>query len=467
MEPEERGRDPGERRGSRTPGDGSRSPLRLALALGDPERERSLLPALGESGDFAIAERCLAADQLLACLEGGRVDAALVAFGLHRLTASALGGMARTRVPIVVLAEPSEDESRQPFSGIVLSPEADPESVRQALMAAVRGERPGSIPARVKPEMPPPEPAKASQLPAGALSTISVASGHGGPGRTTVALNLAAALGAVAPTVLVDADLSGPSMAAYLDADPTRNLYMLAHAEPETPGDWGRAIEQETQPLSPRSPHGVVICGVPKAEMRAGVSARFFERLLAELRQRYRYVVVDVGADLLGSEASLHRTALGLAQQVLLVASGDLVGLWHARSALGLLKNTLQLGPDRVALVINRHDRRYHHGRTEIEWALGLPAAGVIPYDHGAAERALAAQTPLVMEGGRAGRALLELAERVHRGSILLPPEQASTGRARGARWIPALPLGWPGRNGARKAGEKGAAHGEHPAPAR
>ena len=35
--------------------------------------------------------------------------------------------------------------------------------------------------------------------------------------------------------MLVDSDLSGPSIAAHIDADPTRNIYMLAHAEPETP----------------------------------------------------------------------------------------------------------------------------------------------------------------------------------------------------------------------------------------
>jgi Mrp family chromosome partitioning ATPase len=53
---------------------------------------------------------------------------------------------------------------------------------------------------------------------------FAVASGHGAPGRSLVAVNLAATLGAVASMVLVDADLGGSSITAYLDADPTRNV---------------------------------------------------------------------------------------------------------------------------------------------------------------------------------------------------------------------------------------------------
>ncbi len=438
-------------------------PLRLAVGLGDPERERALLPALSESGEFVVAERCLAADQLLACLERGQVDVALVASGLHRLNGSALDELAHARIPLVLLASPSCLQPGKETPGVTLPLDADDEAVRRALLAVVRGERPRTDPPKSKRDQPLPEPPRTPSSPPSAFSVIALASGHGSPGRTTVALSLAAALGAVAPTVLVDADLAGPSLAAHLDADPTRNLYMIAHAEPETERDWNRVLAQETQPLTSRSPHGVVLCGVPKPEMRVGLSAGFLERLTAELGRRYRHVVLDVGADLLGSESALHRTALRLSQQVLLVASADLVGLWHARTVLGLFRGPLQIDLDRTALIINRHDRRYHHGRSEIEWALGLPTAAVIPCDHGAAQRALAAQQPLVLEGrSRAGRALLDLAERVHGGSIVLPPEPNRNGRVRWMGWAAVL---YPGRSrgtGTAKDEGKGAPDGEY-----
>lgn len=443
-------------------------PLRLAVGLGDPERERALLPALSESGEFIVAERCLAADQLLACLERGQVDVALVASGLHRLNGSALEELARTRVPLVLLVLRSSQQPGEELPGVTLPLDADHEAVRGALLAALRGERPRTDPPGATRDQALPELPRTPSPPPATSSLIALASGHGSPGRTTVALNLAAALGAVAPTVLVDADLAGPSLAAHLDADPTRNLYMIAHAEPETQRDWDRVLAQETQPLTPRSPHGVVLCGVPKPEMRVGLPASFLERLTAELCRRYRHVILDVGADLLGSESALHRAALRLSRQVLLVASADLVGLWHARTVLGLFRGSLQVDLDRVALIINRHDRRYHHGRREIEWALGVPTAAVIPYDYGAAQRALAAQQPLVLEGrSRAGRALLDLAERVHGGSIVLPPEPVRNGGVWWLEWAAALRPGRSRGSSAAKDEGKGAPDGQYAARAR
>lgn len=268
------------------------------------------------------------------------------------------------------------------------------------------------------------------------FAVIAVAGGHGSPGRTTVAVSLAAALGAVAPTVLLDADSSAPSVAAFLDADPTRSLFMLAHAEPSTPREWARVLESEVQPFSRRSPHGAVLCGVPKPEMRGAVSPTFLEHCVAQLRARYRYVVLDTGAEVFGPEAALHRAALGLADRVLFVAAADAVGLWRAKTALSALRVTTPGAVDGLALVVNRHDWRHHHPRGEIEWNLGLSAAAVVPFDHAGAQRAAGAAEPLVFDGrSRAGRALLDLAERTHGGALLLPPEAGADRRRPTWRW--------------------------------
>jgi len=405
-------------------------PLRLAAGLGDPERERSLLSALVHSGAVVIAERCLSADELLDCVHTGQLDAVLAAVDLHRLSDGRLRELARARVPLVLLVFGVDDACWQSFPGVVLPIDADAETVGQALLAAVRGERPQLTLRRVEPEVQVADAVNAAHEAPNALSILAVASGPGSPGRTTVALNLATALGAVAPTVLVDGDLAGPSVAAYLDLDPTRNLSMLAHAEPESPREWDRAISQEVQPLAPRSRHGFALCGVPKPEMRGSISVRFFERSVAELRQRYRYIILDTGADFLTVETELHRTALALAQQVLLVTSADLVGLWRARTALSALQTHLRLNPERFALIVNHHDRRHGHSRTEIEWALNLPVAALVPNDHGGLQRALRDQRPLVLDNrSRAARALLDLAGRVYGGSIELPVEQTGRGR--------------------------------------
>jgi len=428
--------------GQRVPsraGTGARAlpPFRVAAGLGDPDRERMMLSALGGSGDIVIAERCLSADQLVASVQRGSIDAILVASDLHRLSEERINDLIRSGLPLVLLVPDPEDERWHDLPGAVLPSNADAATVQTALVAIIRGER--AALSRRRDELAAPDivPSVTPDTLEESLSVIALASGYGSPGRTTVAVSLAAALGAVAPTILVDADLSGPAVAACLDADPTRNISMVVHADPETARDWDRAVAQETQPLHPRSPHGVVLCGVPKPEMRSAISVRFFERLIAELRQRYRYVILDVGADLIGTEMRVHRAALTQAQQVLLVTSGDLVGLWRARTALSLFETQLAVSQERVALVINRHDHRHHHGRSEIEWALGLPAAAVVAYDHRSVERATAAQHPVVFERGRASRALIDLAERIHGGRILLQQEVAAKRR----RWkLPGFP---------------------------
>jgi len=441
--------------------------LRVAVGLGDPEREQRLLPTLGETGECFVARRCLAAEDLLAAVRDDHLDAALVAFDLHRLGEGGLAELARSAVPLVLLVAQPADERWRGFPAVVLPLDATAEAVTQALRAAARGERPQAEQPRRDSARSEHELRETPAAPAATLSLLAVWSGPGSPGRTTLAINLAAALGAVAPTILVDADLAGPSVAAYLDLDPTRNLYMLAHAEPATAREWDRAIAQEVQPLAARSPHGAVLCGVPKREMRAAITGRFLERLLAELRSRYRHVILDIGAEAMGAEAAAHRVALRAADEVLLVAAADLIGLWHARAALAHLRSHLRADRERAALVVNRHDGRFHHRRPEIEWALGVPAAAVLPWDYRAAQRALAAQQPVALQGSsRLGRGLLDLAERVHQGRIELPPAPRTRERSPWLRWAASLRQTWPCPRH-RVESEQGASHAGHVASPR
>lgn len=267
-------------------------------------------------------------------------------------------------------------------------------------------------------------------LPEGAHCTILVvASGAGSPGRTTVAIGVAGLLGTAKPTVLVEADLAGPCAAALLDLDPRRNLYMLeTHDAPQTARQWRDALAQETQPLHPGSPHGVVLCGIPKVTRRGGVSDRFLSRTLAALARHQSSIVIDVGAELLAGELSLHRTALGLADEVLLVGESTFTELHRLKEALRLV-TSLGVATERVHLVLNRYHRRYHEPLEQIERALGRPLAAVIPFDPDGVERALAAQHPLTAERrSPAARALLDLATRIY-GGKLAPPAASVTRR--------------------------------------
>ncbi|HEX8969590.1 MAG TPA: hypothetical protein VF937_17030 [Chloroflexota bacterium] len=405
--------------------------LRVALGLGDQELEQRLRPALDSADDLVIVAQCLAADQLLRVVDDGQADAVVVAWSLHRLTDALLDRIDRPGVTLVMLVPDPDNPRWRERPGPVLAVDADASRVRQAVLSARRGGRAAHA-TRPRPAPEPLtrlKPADSADRRAGGV--IAVTGGAGSPGRTTVAINLAAALGTLQPTVLVELDLCAPAAAAYLDLDPSRNICTLAHAVRDDPSVWGAALADELQPLVTGSSASTILCGPPKREMRSSVAAAVTDRLIAELAQRYSWVILDVGPEWLGTDSAPvnHRTALARAQRVVLVSASDLVGLWHARVALDQLERLIGLDRQGVGLVLNRHDVRFHHARAEVEWHLGTPVLGIIPFDQVAIQRATAQQRPAVVDSGsRVSRALLTVAERLAESKVRLPaqPDLAS-----------------------------------------
>jgi len=75
-----------------------------------------------------------------------------------------------------------------------------------------------------------------------------------------------------------------------------------------------------------------LLAGVPKPEMWRGVTGSFMVRLLAELRQRFRYVVLDVGHRPVDGDAGPWGAVVHDADQVLFVTASDLTLLECDRS---------------------------------------------------------------------------------------------------------------------------------------
>jgi Flp pilus assembly CpaE family ATPase len=406
--------------------------LRVAIGLGNAERERALLSTLGENGDLVIVDRCLSVDQLMSLVRLSEVDVVLVGDTLHRLNSATAMALARSPVPVVLLADPNGDSPWSEILGSALPWDADAGLVQRAVIDAFVAGRPQAHHTSSHRDRARHTELAASMEDPPTGRVIVVAGGHGSPGRTTVALNLATTLGTNASTVIIDADLCGPSIAAYVDADPTRNLSVLAQANTSRVGELDDALAQEIQPLAWSDFTCSLICGVPKSVPKTAVSAGFVERLIDHLQRRYQYVIIDIGADLVGTTAGVHQRAVWRADQVLFVAGADLVSLWQARTELDIMISGLSLDPDHIALVINRHDRRRHHRVPEIEWALGVRANAIIPFDYPHIQRALAAQQPLVLDRhSPAGRALRDLAAHVHRGRVVAPHAQDEIGRVR------------------------------------
>src|SRR5690242_5038275 len=79
---------------------------RTLIAIGDPARERLVLQLLAENVEDGIplrlVRRCLDAKDLLASVEAGELDAAIVSADLHGFGIGALRALARVRIPLVL-----------------------------------------------------------------------------------------------------------------------------------------------------------------------------------------------------------------------------------------------------------------------------------------------------------------------------------------------------------------------------
>jgi MinD-like ATPase involved in chromosome partitioning or flagellar assembly len=411
--------------------------FRAVLGLGRPQ-ERRLLAAWRDDASVRIAARCASAPQVLETLRRGEADVALIDEDLHLLDDEHALAFEASQFPVVMLAR---NRAANPFGGrvIALSADADAARVLESMAEAFLGVRT----TRVQ------RPATASTVTdrnqqitrvieaAKPIQVIAFWSGAGSPGRTTAALNLCAVLGAEAPTVLVDLDLTAAGVASQLDLGTDNgvvlcqraNLLQLAAVNPDSDEAWSEGLGRMLLPLGSFSPHARVLAGVPTPRSRDIIGPAFTDELIAQLRRRFAHVLLDVGDELLDghtTEALVAKAALRSADHVLVVCRPDAPGLHQTHMAIAVAGDVLN--GERASLIVNRFDRRQHQEHLgSIEFAVsGLPLVCVLPLDYAVVERAVAAGRPAVCESRSALRhPLVELAKRIRCERIHAPAYKA------------------------------------------
>lgn len=381
---------------------GGRAPLRVLLAVGNPERERRLRDALSAAG-VAIAGRCLDGPSLADRASGFDFDVALASSDLHRLTTTTLSVIREARMPVVLLTL-AGDLDRSSGLAHLLPADADPAEIARALNEAwSRGTNYpfASTQATVGRAESGPELGSGD----GTGSVIAVLSGKGAPGVTTVAIGLASALAEQRGNVaFVDADLRGGNVAAYLDLDPRRGLLALVYGADN--GSLGSRLDDELQD----APGFSVLAGIERSDSSSQISGELVASVLAGLRNRYEHVVVDLGEVISGVSAPATGAALRASERVLLVTRGDLVSLWNARACLRYVREGLGLPEDAVRIVLNRREKRGQYKSGEVERALSAPVLATVPEDRRATFSAIERQVPLTSAGGKVARELRTLA---------------------------------------------------------
>lgn len=295
--------------------------------------EAGVVRALTQVEGLSVARRCADLAELLSAAAAGLGRVAVVSADLAGLDREGVRHLHGSRAWVVLLVDESAgwDEERAARLGADALVAADrPDAVVDAVgELAGRGERTAGLAA---PPAPVPLPPPAPRPDRGHL--VAVWGPTGAPGRTTVALGLAEALGEDG-CLLVDADTYGGTVAAaigMLDEAPGVAAACRAAAT-------GRLDRLALGALTPVVVPGVrVLSGMSRPDRWPEVPAAHLEQVWAAARELDTWTVVDCGFCLERDEALSYDTrapqrngatlsALAEADVVVVVGAADPIGL--------------------------------------------------------------------------------------------------------------------------------------------
>lgn len=208
----------------------------------------------------------------------------------------------------------------------------------------------------------------ASQGPLGKV--IVVASPKGGVGKTTIATNLAVALGRKTPmsTVLVDLDTQFGDVASALKLEPEHTLSDAVAS----------AARQDTMVLKAYlsvHPSSIYALCAPLSPADADeIKSEDIAHLIKQLASEFQYVVIDTAPGV--GEHTL--AALESATDALLICSMDVPSVRGLRKEFDVLRD-VQLMPQNRHVLVNFADRSSGLSIRDIEATIGVTVSAVVP----------------------------------------------------------------------------------------
>jgi Flp pilus assembly CpaE family ATPase len=400
-----------------------------------------------------VLHRCYDLGDLLAVAAAGQAEVAIVAASTRWLDRDALARLAAAGLAVVGVASAGDedDERRLRQLGLLhIASDDDPPDIlvdrARAALAAEPDAGDESPVLDAGDESPGPDETPAP--PDGDTRRVLAAvwGPKGGPGRTTVAVNLAFEAAAIGGEVLlVDADTYGGAVAqtlGFLDDAPglAWAARMAGRGELDVLRLW-----QSVRRAAAGGPR--VLPGLPRAELWTEVRPGTWEALLELFRVAFPVTVVDAGFCLEEDEELLYdqvrlrrnavtRLAVERADLVVAVARADPVGLHAFIRGYQELRD-LGVPASRLRVVVNQlrpgmfgGDRPAEQVRAALSRYVGIEPTAVVPYDRPGVDAALLAGQALreARPGCPAQVALARLA------AVLLPARAAQPRRARRSR---------------------------------
>jgi pilus assembly protein CpaE len=408
---------------------------RYLLATSDPAFENRVRQVLGaQNGDVRrLGEELLALNPVQAVAAVGSdpataPDVVTLGPGLDAAVALDLARRFDERHPeinVVLIAQPTSALLRSALqAGVrdVVADDAPDDELRQALHRAqvTAARRRANLTGAA-------DPGSVSRL-------ITVVSPKGGSGKTSVAVNLAAALATTAPgeVVLVDLDLSFGDVATALRLMPEHSMADAVHnlKTPEVIGDalgdaMGDAIGVKAT-LTPHQSQLYALCAPEAPEIGERITPVETKAILRLLSSAFRYVICDTSAGL--DDHTLG--AVELATDLIAVCTMDVPSVRSCRKLLVTLDHVGMTDARRL-LVLNRADARVGLEAGDIESTVGMPVEVAVPSSR-LMPLAMNRGEPIVLSDPKApvARQLRSLADRFVRQPATVEP----SGR-RARRW--------------------------------
>jgi pilus assembly protein CpaE len=234
---------------------------------------------------------------------------------------------------------------------------------------------------------------------------LAIFSSKGGVGKTTLAVNLAVALGKLGrrPAALLDLDLHFGDAAALVGDRPRATLHDLvglATLEPPT-------VERV---LTPVADGAMRFLAAPARPQEAeDVRAELVVKVLEGLRLLHPFVVVDT----VPGFSDVNVAALDFADVILTMVAPEVVSIRSLRQTLELFTSGFRYPPSKVRLILNRSGSETGVDARDVTAVLGHPVAWELPSDGAWPVRAANRGEPLVLyqPQGRLSQRIREMAK--------------------------------------------------------
>lgn len=367
-------------------------------------------------GPVTVVRRCSELNELMAACQSGLAMAAVVAEGCEELTATLVDRLGAVGVSILALTEDPAEVSRLRSIGVASAPAGiEPSALSAKISEAVglQGERLAHRSVRdagfadMSPALRQADAVRENEgaVP-GSGRVVAVWGPTGAPGRTLVAVNMAAELAAEGKSViLVDADSYGASVSAMLGLlDESAGLAQACRLADQGMLD-SEALARAATPVFIKGGVLRVLTGTTRADRWTELRASALSIVIERARQSAEVVVVDTGFCLEADEELSFDTmaprrngatlrSLELADEVFAVGAADAIGVPRLVRGLAELEGAIPQAAPRVVLNKVRRSSAGRSPRQQLSeaWERFGPGVGVdsyLPADAEACDAAL------------------------------------------------------------------------------